>query len=123
MVEDKKNIKDTGSEEQPLVEEAAAEEAPVEEVAMGGALDVPFIIGKKVGMTRLFDDEGTSYPVTLVQAGPCYITQIKSADKDGYSAVQIGYGDVAQRKLSKPKQGHLKQVKDKYLKYLKVHFL
>ena len=68
------------------------------------------LIGKKIGMTRLFDDEGRSYPVTLVEAGPCYITQIKSLNKDGYSALQIGYSETKQRKLSKPKQGHLKNL-------------
>ena len=106
-------------EEETPVEEAAAEETPVvEDLIENQSLDIPFIIGKKIGMTRLFDDEGRSYPVTLIEAGPCYVTQIKSLLKDGYSAVQLGYLDIEQKKLSKPKQGHLKNVKDKYLKYL-----
>ena len=77
--------------------------APVEDMMKVQSLDVPFIIGKKIGMTRLFDSDGISYPVTLVEAGPCYVTQIKSNEKEGYSAVQIGYGKISEKKLNKPK--------------------
>ena len=99
------------------MEEVVSEEAPVEE-AVAQSLNIPFIIGKKIGMTRLFDDEGMSYTVTLVEAGPCYVTQIKSKEKDGYSAVQLGYGDIKESKLNKPQLGHLK---DKHLKHLKEY--
>jgi len=101
-----------------LVEEAAIDESKAEDLA-DKSLDIPFIIGKKIGMTRLFDEDGNSYPVTLVEAGPCYVTQIKSKEKDGYSAVQIGYGETKEIKLTKPELGHLKNIKDKYLRYLK----
>ncbi len=50
------------------------------------------IIGKKVGMTQVFDDNGNAVPVTVIQAGPCYVTQVRTADKDGYVAVQLGFG-------------------------------
>ena len=58
------------------------------------------LIGKKVGMTQVFDTEGNAIPVTLIEAGPCFVTQIRRIERDGYSAVQLGYGDVAERKLS-----------------------
>ena len=108
--------------------EASKEDVPVEEVvaseesdqAKGGqTVDAPFIIGKKLGMTRIFDENGNSYPVTLIEAGPCYITQIKSIDTDGYSAVQIGYDEVSEKKLNKPQAGHLKGLDNRYLKYLR----
>jgi large subunit ribosomal protein L3 len=102
-------------------EEVVAKEDPVEKELSKESVRVPFIIGKKIGMTRLFDDEGISYPVTVVKAGPCYITQVKSIDKDGYSAVQVGYDEVAERKLTKPRVGHLKNADSKYLKYLKEY--
>jgi len=111
------------SEEEAKTEEASVEAVSEEDDQLDGveqaSLDIPFIIGKKIGMTRLFDDEGRSYPVTLIEAGPCYVTQIKSLDTDGYSAVQIGYLETKQGKLSKPRQGHLKSLGDKYLKHLK----
>lgn len=67
------------------------------------------IIGKKVGMTQLFDDAGTVVPVTVIEAGPCYVTQVKTKDVDGYDAVQLGYQEVAERKLSKGQKGHLEK--------------
>lgn len=65
-----------------------------------------FIIGKKVGMTQMFDQEGNVIPVTLVEASPCVVTQVKKKEKDGYSAVQVGCG-AGKRKVSKPLAGHL----------------
>src|SRR5690606_2160675 len=65
------------------------------------------LIGKKVGMTQIFDDAGVVTPVTIVQAGPCFVTQVKDLDKDGYSAVQLGYGEVAPKRLTNGQQGHL----------------
>ncbi len=67
------------------------------------------ILGKKVGMTQLFDEKGNAVPVTIIEAGPCYVTQVKTADTDGYNAVQIGYEEVSERKLTKGQVGHLKQ--------------
>ncbi len=65
------------------------------------------ILGKKVGMTQLFDDSGAVIPVTIVEAGPCTVTQIKTAEVDGYNAVQIGFEETAERKLTKGQRGHL----------------
>lgn len=72
------------------------------------------IIGKKVGMTQIFDENGQVIPVTVIEAGPCYVTQIRSEQSDGYVAVQLGFDEVAPRKngnsrLTKPKQGHLQR--------------
>jgi large subunit ribosomal protein L3 len=67
------------------------------------------IIGKKIGMTQIFDEAGHVIPVTVIQAGPCTVVQKKTAEKDGYNAVQLGYGDIAERKLTKPEAGHLKK--------------
>ena len=67
------------------------------------------IIGKKVGMTQIFDADGKVIPVTLIEAGPCTVVQKKTEEKDGYNAVQLGYEDVAEKKLTKPELGHLKK--------------
>lgn len=67
------------------------------------------IIGRKVGMTQIFDAEGKVIPVTVIEAGPCSVVMKKTADRDGYEAVQLGYEDIAERKLNKPKAGHLKK--------------
>jgi len=64
------------------------------------------IIGKKVGMTQIFDATGKVIPVTVIEAGPCVVTQKKTPELDGYKAVQFGFEDVAERKLSKPEAGH-----------------
>jgi large subunit ribosomal protein L3 len=66
------------------------------------------ILGKKVGMTQLFSEDGQVVPVTVIEAGPCYVTQIKTEAKDGYNAVQIGFEPA--KKLNKPEQGHLKDL-------------
>jgi large subunit ribosomal protein L3 len=65
------------------------------------------ILGRKVGMTQIFDERGEVVPVTIIEAGPCFITQIKTADRDGYSAIQLGFQEV--RRVNKPMQGHLKK--------------
>lgn len=67
------------------------------------------LIGKKVGMTQIFDDAGSVIPVTLIEAGPCYVTQVRQSDKDGYSAVQLGFGEAKPRRLSGGQLGHLKR--------------
>ena len=77
------------------------------------------IIGKKVGMTQIFDEAGKVIPVTVIEAGPCTVTQKKTVEKDGYAAVQLGYQDVAEKKLTKPEVGHLKKAGDALKKTLK----
>ena len=67
------------------------------------------IIGKKVGMTQIFDESGKVIPVTVVEAGPCVVTQKKTEETDGYTAVQLGFEDIKESKLSKPEAGHLKK--------------
>ena len=67
------------------------------------------IIGKKIGMTHIFDEAGKVIPVTLIQAGPCTVVQKKTAEKDGYEAIQLGYQTVPERKLTKPELGHQKK--------------
>jgi large subunit ribosomal protein L3 len=67
------------------------------------------ILGTKIGMTQIWDDEGRVIPVSVIQAGPVYVTQIKTAEKDGYNAVQVGFGEVSDKNLTYPKYGHLKK--------------
>ena len=77
------------------------------------------IIGKKVGMTQIFDESGKVIPVTVVEAGPCTVTQVKTVEKDGYAAVQLGYQDVKESKLTKPEAGHLQKANVALKKVLK----
>ena len=77
------------------------------------------IIGKKVGMTQIFDEAGKVVPVTVIEAGPCVVVQKKNADKEGYTSVQLGYQDQLERKLSKPEKGHLQKAGVSLKKYLK----
>ena len=67
------------------------------------------IIGKKVGMTQIFEESGRVIPVTVIEAGPSVVAQKKTIEKDGYNSVQLAFGDVAERKLTKPEMGHLKK--------------
>ncbi len=71
------------------------------------------LIGKKVGMTQVFDETGVVTPVTIIQAGPCFVTQVKDEKNDGYSAIQLGFGDTSPKRLTKGEQGHLGIVKSK----------
>ena len=68
------------------------------------------IIGRKVGMTQVFGPTGQALPVTVIEAGPCYVTQVKHSATDGYEAVQLGFDEVESRKLNLPQRGHLKSV-------------
>lgn len=77
------------------------------------------IIGKKVGMTQIFDESGKVIPVTVVEAGPCVVTQKKTEENDGYTAVQLGFEDIKENKLSKPEAGHLKKAGVEAKKHLK----
>lgn len=67
------------------------------------------LLGKKIGMTRIYDENGNVVPVTVVQAGPCYVTQIKTEENDGYVAVQLGYDQKKEKNMTKPILGHLKK--------------
>ncbi len=68
------------------------------------------LIGKKIGMTQIFDEHGRVIPVTVIEAGPCVIAQVKTEETDGYTAVQLGFGDVKEKKLTKPEKGHFTKV-------------
>ncbi|HIK42357.1 50S ribosomal protein L3 [Thermoleptolyngbya sp. M55_K2018_002] len=81
------------------------------------------ILGTKLGMTQIFDEAGKAIPVTVVQAGPCTVTQIKTAEVDGYSAVQVGFGEVTEKALNKPELGHLKKAEASPLRHLKEYRL
>ncbi len=77
------------------------------------------ILGKKVGMTQIFDENGEVIPVTVIEAGPCYVTQKKTTDKDGYNAIQLGFGEVSEKRLTQPEAGHLKKSSAPLVKYLR----
>ena len=76
------------------------------------------ILGTKLGMTQVFDEAGKAIPVTVVQAGPCTVTQIKTKQTDGYSAIQVGYGEVKPKALNKPELGHLAKSSAPALRHL-----
>ncbi len=76
------------------------------------------IIGRKVGMTSIFTEDGQHIPVTVIQAGPCYVVQRKVVQKDGYSAIQLGYLTMRERKVNKPLQGHFKKAGLPPMKFL-----
>jgi large subunit ribosomal protein L3 len=77
------------------------------------------LIGKKIGMTQIFDDSGAAVPVTLIEAGPCFVTLVRSVEKDGYSAVQLGFEEVKPKRLTGGEIGHLKRVNLPPLKFLR----
>ena len=77
------------------------------------------IIGRKVGMTQIFDETGKVIPVTVIEAGPCTVTAKMTEEKEGYNAVQFGFEETAEKKLSKPEQGHLKKAGVAMVKHLK----
>ncbi len=79
------------------------------------------ILGKKLGMSQFFDDQGRSIPVTLIEAGPCRITQLKSSDTDGYTSVQIGFEAVREKLVNKPSKGHLSKSGVDLLRYLREY--
>ncbi len=75
------------------------------------------ILGKKVGMTQIFNEKGEVVPVTVIEAGPCFVTQIRTPEQDGYSAIQIGFQEVKPKRMSRAERGHLKNLPP--LKYLR----
>lgn len=77
------------------------------------------IIGKKVGMTQVFDENGRVTPVTLIEAGPCFVIQKKTIERDGYQAIQVGFEEVSEKRLTKPALGHLNKVNAPKLKHLR----
>ena len=77
------------------------------------------LLGNKIGMTQIFDESGNIIPVTILKVGPCFVTQIKTKVKDGYDAIQIGYGNVSNKSLTQPELGHLQKSNIQPLKYLK----
>ncbi len=79
------------------------------------------ILGTKLGMTQVFDEEGRAIPVTVVQAGPCTVTQIKSKQTDGYSAIQVGYGETTTKAINKPELGHLVKSSAPPLRHLREY--
>lgn len=79
------------------------------------------ILGKKLGMTQIFDQAGNAVPVTVVQAGPCVVTQIKTADTDGYAAIQVGFEETTEKALNRPKLGHLARSGSAPLRYLQEY--
>ncbi len=79
------------------------------------------ILGKKLGMSQFFDDEGRSIPVTVIEAGPCRITQIKQDATDGYSAVQVGFGEIRDKLVNKPAKGHLVRSGNDPLRHLREY--
>jgi len=77
------------------------------------------LVGKKIGMTQIFDETGKVIPVTAIEVGPCTVTQVKTVEQDGYSAVQLGFGDVKESKLTKPELGKFSKTKLIPKKYLR----
>lgn len=105
--------------EQP---EMDAEDAGQPEAAAEEAVRQPQLkrlIGRKVGMTQVFDETGAAFPVTLIEAGPCYVTQIRNHRRDGYTAVQLGFGEVKPKRLTSGQLGHLKRNDLPALRHLK----
>ncbi|MFU0799791.1 MAG: 50S ribosomal protein L3 [Xylanivirga thermophila] len=77
------------------------------------------ILGKKLGMTHVFAEDGTVIPVTVVEAGPCVVTQVKTEDKDGYKALQVGFDDIREKLVNKPVKGHFEKANVPYKRYLR----
>ena len=77
------------------------------------------ILGKKVGMTQIYDDSGEIVPVTVIEAGPCFVTQIKTKAQDGYDAVQVGFDETKPTRLTKPERGHLQKADAPNLRHLR----
>lgn len=77
------------------------------------------LIGKKVGMTQIFDEKGLIVPVTVIEAGPCVVSQVKTAEKDGYNAIQLGFGEVKDKHINKPEKGHFSKSKIDTKKHLR----
>lgn len=77
------------------------------------------LIGKKLGMTRVFDERGNGIPVTVIETGPCYVTEIRTVEKHGYDAIQIGFIDKSEKKVNKPEAGHFAKANVKPKRYVR----
>jgi large subunit ribosomal protein L3 len=77
------------------------------------------LLGKKIGMTQIFDENGAAIPITVIEAGPCYVTQVRDVETDGYTAVQLGFGEVKPKRLTGGQLGHLKRNDLPPLRYLR----
>ena len=77
------------------------------------------LIGKKIGMTQIFDEQGLAVPITLIEAGPCFVTQVRTPEHDGYSAVQLGFSEIREKRLSGGELGHLKRSNISPLRFLR----
>ena len=77
------------------------------------------ILGRKLGMTNIFDTDGTLIPVTVIEAGPCVVTQVKTKETDGYDAIQVGFGNIREKLVNKPLKGHYDKTKSEYKRYLR----
>ena len=77
------------------------------------------LIGKKIGMTQIFDETGAAVPVTLIEAGPCYVTQVRLPEKEGYAAVQLGFSEAKTKRLTSGELGHLKKNELPPLRFLR----
>ena len=77
------------------------------------------ILATKIGMTQIFDESGASIPVTVLQAGPCVVTQVKTEENDGYNAVQVGYGEIREKLVNRPRQGLFDKADAPYMRYLR----
>jgi len=109
-------------EQEELADEEASGEPKGEESAADEPARIPNLkglIGRKVGMTQIFDDTGAAIPVTIIEAGPCYITQIRTHAKDGYNSVQLGLEEASQRRLTGGQLGHLKRTNAPALRHLR----
>ena len=103
-------------------EEAGTDEEQAEEASADEPVRIPNLkglIGRKIGMTQIFDDTGAALPVTIIEAGPCTITQIRTHAKDGYNSVQLGFVEASQKRLTGGQLGHLKRTNAPPLKYLR----
>ena len=95
---------------------------PVERVPGAPSIleeQVKGILGRKVGMTQLFDESGEVVPVTVIEAGPCYVTQVKAEDTDGYNAIQVGFEELPERKLTQGQLGHLRKANVPKLRFVR----
>lgn len=88
-------------------------------ISLGGAKMKKSIIGRKLGMTQIFDETGKVIPVTVIEAGPCVVLQKKTVEIDGYNAIQIGFGDIKEKLVTKPLKGHFEKANVQYKKFIK----
>jgi large subunit ribosomal protein L3 len=124
---DDEGPQESEAEEEALATEAEADEIVADEEAVSGSdddetvseADLKRLLGRKVGMTQIFDDTGAAVPVTLIEAGPCYITQIRQHRTDGYTAVQLAFEEANPRRLTGGELGHLKRNDLPPLKHLR----